>query len=109
MIENWIKVFSIIQENETLREIVSFTLFTARTLNADPTLAAFDICDLTKLFDVKSTTSDCGGDSNKPAKPLYHYILKYAFKFNQSQNNLSELFREGQLQVFSEDEMQVMR
>jgi len=80
-------------------------LFTARTLNADPTLAAFDICDLTKLFDVKSTSD---GDSNKPAKPLYHYIMKYAFKFNQTQN-LSELFKEGKLQVFSEKEMQVMR
>jgi hypothetical protein len=102
MIDNWVQVFEIIRENDTLREVVNFTIFTAKVLNGDQSLAAFDICELPKLFDVKTT------EEGKPPKVLYHYILKYAFKFGQS-TNLSELFKEGQLQVFSDEEMQFMR
>lgn len=77
MIDNWLQVFNFITENETLREVVNYTLFTARILNGDQqTLAAFDICELPKLFDVKTT------EERKPPKVLYHFILKYAFKFN---------------------------
>lgn len=55
MIENLINVFDVITENKTLQEIVNFTLFSARVLNGDQSLAAFDITELPKIFDLKTT------------------------------------------------------
>ena len=55
MIENFINVFAVITENETLQEIVNFTLFSARILNSDQSMNAFDITELPKLFDLKTT------------------------------------------------------
>jgi hypothetical protein len=80
MIENFIDVFAVISQNKNLQEIVNFTLFSARVLNSDQTINAFDITELPKLFDVKTT------EEGKQTKLLYHYILKYALKFYEVQD-----------------------
>ena len=80
MIEHFIDAFAFIKENENLQEIVNFTLFSARVLNSDQTINGFDITELPKLFDLKTT------EEGKQTKMLYHYILKYALKFNEAQD-----------------------
>ena len=102
MIENFINMFAIITENETLQEIVNFTLFSARILNSDQTINAFDITELPKLFDLKTT------EEGKQTKMLYHYIIKYGFKCKGAQN-LAELQNSGKLQIFIDDEMHLLR
>ena len=39
---------------------------------------------------------------------LYHYILKYALRFNEAKD-IAELFKTGKAQIFSDDEMQNLR
>ena len=102
MIENFIDVFSFIVQNKNLQEIVNFTLFSARVLNSDQTINAFDITELPKLFDVKTT------EEGKQTKLLYHYILKYALKFNEVQD-LAQFYNSGCAQIFTDDEMHLLR
>jgi hypothetical protein len=102
MIENFIDVFAFISENQNLQEIVNFTLLSARVLNSDQTINAFDITELPKLFDLKTT------EEGKPTKLLYHYILKYALKFDEARD-IAELYKNGSAQIFTEDEMHHLR
>jgi len=71
--------------SETLKDLVHFTKFSARLMNADNSLEAFDICDLMKVFDIKS--------SEDPSKVLYYYFLKYHFKD-------AEFFRDDEISLF---------
>jgi len=54
-------------------------------MNADSSLEAFDICDLMKVFDLKS--------SDDPSKVLYYYFVKYHLK-------VCEFFRDDEISLF---------
>jgi len=55
IIENWLKVFQVIESNRGLKMIVQLTLVSGRVMNADSQFNCFDITELMKLFDVKSS------------------------------------------------------
>ena len=57
-----------------MQDLVKFAKMSGKLMNADPSLETFDFNDLTKVFDLKSSSSD---DSSKI---LYRYFLKYFFK-----------------------------
>lgn len=93
-IENWINVFNSVITNATLKEVVGFTLLVAQVMNGDFPVS-FDVADLIKLFEVKSTEDT--------SKVLYQYILKYAFKFHtRDYSALCDLNANHQLSVFNE-------
>ena len=82
MIENWIKVFDLIINNSILKQFVTLIKISARTMNGDSTLSVFDISDILRVFDLKSTEDS--------SKPIYHYLLKAIIKMNsQHLDNLS--------------------
>lgn len=64
----WMSVFRGVMECRALREVVSLTSSAAYILNGETSPKPFDIADLLKVFEVKST-GDC-------PKTLYHYLLK---------------------------------
>ena len=100
MSDKWINVFETIIHNKTLKSIVNFTLSCASHLNGDSSLKCFDITELTKVFELKS--------SEDSSKVLYHYILKYAFGFCNIQN-LADLYSKGALVLFTDDELNQFR
>jgi hypothetical protein len=74
-------------------------------MNDDSQLAAFEVTDLMKLFDMKSTEN--------PSKVLYHFILKLAFKCDLSGSGdfsqLLEAQSRGALTIFSQEEASLIR
>lgn len=91
--------------SQVLAEIINFTLMVAKHLNDDQLMTAFEVTDLVKLFDVKSTET--------PTKVLYHFIFKLAFKLDSGScsdySQLLEAQSRGSLCLFSSEEANLMR
>jgi hypothetical protein len=94
-------VFDLVSSNIFIRDLVRFAIQSGTILNAEKPIA-FDIRDLLKLFEVKSTV--------EKSKSLYHYILKICFKLDQHEySSLVELKRCQTIQIFSEKEITLIK
>lgn len=81
----WMSVFKGIMECTALREVVTMTSNAACILNGESTPRPFDIADLVKVFEIKST-GDC-------PKTLYHYFLKKGVPKELFSKDLTDLMK----------------